>query len=751
MTGGDHDVTASLDAIRDALGSVREKLSRPPSAQDSSPKASLYMRRMLDVSRRLTCTLDLKGVLDLAIDALVELFSAERGFLILREEGGNLEFDIARDATLGRIEDATRQVSRSILSEVMSTQQSVLVGDALVDERYKDRLSVLDLGLRSAMCAPLMGVNGVVGAIYIDHLAVTGRFAEGDLQLLSLFANQVGTAIENARLFRKQAERVVGMELLFRAGHVVLAHPNQEDSLTAMLREVTSRGFACGAALLLRGPAASADGSGVPWQVIARSGLDALFDTPAAIAALSGATSGAPLTLATPQIADVALRQACSLGGLTHVAALPVGTHAEAEWIAVFARSDSRAFSGEDMELARVLADEAGLALRNLSLFGQLQKANEDLRQAQEIVLQEERLHALGRMASGIVHDVNNVLTAVVGYSELLFETRKEWDPADRARLEMVVLGARDIASTVARLREFYRGRADREPLVPVRVPLLVAEAVSLTRPRWRDVPLRQGVVIEVIQDIPGNTPLVLGVESELREALANLIINAVDAMPAGGRLLLRARPAGSVVVLEVADTGTGMTEEVRRRCFEPFFTTKKQRGTGMGMSVVHGIVRRHHGEIHIDSTIGKGTTFTIRLPVTQLQLPPETRVASSAKPSRILCVDDEPAVRRLLHELLTHSGHTVEVVDGGQAGIDAFCGGRHDLVITDLGMPDVDGAKVAATVKAQSPSTPVILLTGWGSREDSDDGVPPQVDCVLSKPVSLLDLNRALLELLGP
>lgn len=238
-------------------------------------------------------------------------------------------------------------------------------------------------------------------------------------------------------------------------------------------------------------------------------------------------------------------------------------------------------------------------------------------------------------------------------------------------------------------------------------------------------------------------------------EALTNLVFNAVDAMPEGGTLTLRTRfeaQAGGVdqVSLAVSDTRAGMDPETQRRCLEPFFTTTGERGTGLGLAMVYGIVRRHQADLKIESELGKGSTIRIVFPSMSAS-GAKQRAATEIVPERrrILVVDDDPLLIKSLRDALESDGHTVVAAPGGKEGIAAFRAAQHDkrfeLVITDLGMPYVDGRTVAAAVKAGSPSTPVILLTGWGQRLAAEGGVPPHVDCVLSKPPTLNDLRAAL------
>jgi CheY-like chemotaxis protein len=288
---------------------------------------------------------------------------------------------------------------------------------------------------------------------------------------------------------------------------------------------------------------------------------------------------------------------------------------------------------------------------------------------------------------------------------------------------------------------------------------------LALTRVRWSDVPQERGIFIDVRTELANDLPMVLGSQSDIRDALTNLVFNGVDAMPEGGALTVRTRriaASGSdaverpaTVELSVTDTGVGMDEETRRRCFDPFFTTKGERGTGMGLAMVYGMVKRHGAQVDVESAPGRGTTMRVRFAVAPASVaetrPPEP--AATQRPLRLLVIDDDPLVGQSLNYVLQNEGHTVAVADAGQAGIDAFMAAHQaeepfDLVMTDLGMPYVDGRAVAAAVKALSPGTPVVLLTGWGQRLSTEQSIPANVDRLLSKPPKLPDLRRTLAEL---
>jgi signal transduction histidine kinase/ActR/RegA family two-component response regulator len=450
-----------------------------------------------------------------------------------------------------------------------------------------------------------------------------------------------------------------------------------------------------------------------------------------------------------------------SSGGLQCFVAAPLLVESHVFGVLIAARREPNTFSSTDCEFLRQLSEHVALAAHQAQIYAALNQAYDDLRQTQQIVMQQERLRSLGQMASGIAHDINNAISPVALYTELLLDKEPNLSIRTREYLETTQRAIGDVAHTVARMREFSREREPQMMLVPVDLNRMVQHVLDLTRARWGDIPQARGTVIQLQTELETELPALAGIESEIREALTNLVFNAADAMPDGGTLAIRTKAIQGPsdkrqVCVEVADTGIGMDEATRRRCLEPFFTTKGERGTGLGLAMVYGVTQRHNAEIDVESAPGKGTRVRLRFPV-QVSNGNRAPQPSSAMPARlrILIVDDDPLLIKSLRDTLESDGHTVIAANGGQEGIDIFQAAEERrepfaVVVTDLGMPYVDGRKVASAVKSARSSAGVVLLTGWGQRLVAEGDVPEHVDRVLSKPPKLRELRLALADVAG-
>jgi len=394
-----------------------------------------------------------------------------------------------------------------------------------------------------------------------------------------------------------------------------------------------------------------------------------------------------------------------------------------------------KTYSEDDLRLLKVVSQQVATTLDNARLYEELKGTYEDLRNAQERLIQSEKISALGVMTSGIAHDFNNMLTTIIGRAQLALDEIK--DGKARYSLELIKQAGLDAAGMVRRLQDFARVRADHASDV-IDLNEVFKNALEMIKPRLDEQWETLGSSIEVFFN-PGKVGPIEGSATELKESLVNILINAIDAMPHGGKLTVKSKQDGDFAVVSISDTGVGMTTEVKRRAFDPFFTTKGSQGLGMGLSVVYGAIKRHKGQVSISSKPQKGCTFTIRIPVTQKGKEDKAVefIQSGLKNATILVVDDDEGPRDVLYEILTRAGHRVDIATSGKEGLSLARQKDYDLVLADLGMRDISGQDVATYIKIDNHKTQVILVTGWGIQLDPTKLRERGVDSVVAKPFS--------------
>ena len=654
---------------------------------------------------------------------------------------------------------------------VAQSGQPLYIADTQNDPR--NLLAAFDraVGLRTYLGLPIKVRDEVLGVLTFNT-RTPRQYTEDELACLASFADQAALAIESARLHEaanRRAERLATLNTLNRT-LTTTTEPTQVARQILAALEILIPGSV--ARLWMWDPSQP--------EVLRLAASAGLRDPEAAQKLAVRPTEGmVGLTLTTRQtvassdlVADPRFihKPWAEAEGLRSSVTLPLIFGDQVHGVLAVSTRTRHEFDGEEIGLLWSFAAQAAVALENARLFAELKRAYEGLSRAQDELIRSEKLRALGQMAAGIAHDLNNILAAILGQTDLL-RLRASGLPVHEA-LNTLELAATDAAEVVRRLQEFSRQQAS-QPLAPVDLAATVREVLEITRPRWEDDPQQRGVVIEARLAL-ADLPPVLGHAHEIREALTNLILNAVDAMPHGGTLTIAAReqaapgsqePAnsptrqsnardaaldGRAVELTITDTGVGMTTEVCRRIFDPFFTTKGVAGTGLGLSVVYGIMQRHGGGIDVASRPGQGTAFTLRFRVAAgaVEAPTRATEGRALRPRRILLIDDDPTVRRTMADLLQEVGHTVVVAEGGAEGLAHLGQNRVDLVITDLGMPGMTGWEVARAVKLVTSHPPVVLLTGWGEHPARHSEHAGLVDRILGKPVRLDELLTTIRDL---
>jgi signal transduction histidine kinase/CheY-like chemotaxis protein len=404
--------------------------------------------------------------------------------------------------------------------------------------------------------------------------------------------------------------------------------------------------------------------------------------------------------------------------------------------------SERKIFAQEDLEILTIFARQVADAIENARLYEKLEKAYDELSTTQDRLIMAEKLRALGDMAGGVAHDFNNILGTILGRIQLV--GRKINDPEIAPELQAIEKATLEGRATVRRLQDFTHV-SSRSEYERVDLRDVVREAIETTSPAWKSTAHKKGVTIELHTDLQV-IPTIEGNREELREAVSNVILNAVDALPRGGNIWIGTRQSDDRVVVRIADDGIGMDDNTKDKMFFPFYSTKGTRGSGMGLSIVYGIMYRHQAEISVETSPGKGAEFIFKFGITENA---EQRVIANAPSEeksslKILLVDDDPALLGVVEDMIDYLGHTCSKTDSGREAIEMLGREAFDMVVTDLGMPDVNGWDVAGFCKRERPDMPVVLISGWGAQID-DREARERVDAVLAKPFRIEEFEETI------
>jgi signal transduction histidine kinase/AmiR/NasT family two-component response regulator len=709
---------------------------------------------LFTVSQEIASKLELKVILQKIMEKAVELLGVKTGEIVLWDSRKhNYATAIVQGVSESLIGRELSSPPDGIVGEIIMKKMPVLVRDY---EHHARRWTELDsYHLKEVVGVPLIVREMIIGAMVVGTSDPQRHFRQKDIDLLFNFSHQAAIAIGNAKLYQDSLEKIKQLTALYEVGKALSSTLDLEELLQKSLELLKERfGYPLCVILLLD----KEKNELYIKQVLGRSfeevkdlrfkvGVDGIVGW----VAKNGESYYAPDVAKDP-------RYIPGLASIRSEAAFPLKIRDQVIGVMDVESDELMRFDEEDLKVLSSLASQVSIFIENAQLFFQLKQTLRELKQAQDQIIQAEKLRAMGEMASGVAHDFNNVLAVILGNIQLLLHQMDHLSHDEiRERLKTIEQSSKDGAETVRRIQEFTGVRRDKV-FSPLSINEIITDVVNITQPRWKDQPQKKGIPVELIIKL-GKIPTILGNPSELREVLTNIIFNAVDAMPEGGKIMISTHlEAEDWVELRVTDTGIGMTEEIKKRVFDPFFTTKGVTNSGLGMSVSYGIVKRHGGEILIESEPGRGTTFTLHLPTGYGDEIPEekavkpisvTQPAQVTCSARILVIDDEDSVRKILYQMLKAKGFEVVVASDGEEGIERFTEEPFDLVFTDLGMPKISGWDVGMALKKINPKIPVVLITGWGVELNREKMKESGIDLVVSKPFNFDQVTQLVSEVM--
>ena len=424
----------------------------------------------------------------------------------------------------------------------------------------------------------------------------------------------------------------------------------------------------------------------------------------------------------------------------------------------LFSTSDKNTISDKPVEVSGIT--KAGVIIptelsvssykaenEQLALIGIVRDLTERKR-IEEILLRSEKLKSMGMITSGIAHEFNNILAIVKGFATQIKKKCGNDEKLEK-RVDTIIKATNDGVEIVRRMREYTNLELDNANFVPTDMRLLIKQSIGFTMPRWQNIANANGIHYKIDTDGFSKELCIMCNQSELREVLVNIINNALDAMPGGGSLSFHTWAEEKTLFVTISDTGMGMGKTVQRNVFDPFFTTKIGVGTGLGMSTAYGIVVRHGGEIEVESEEGKGSRFTIRLPLSNEIAKPEATFEQEqelkAEGLRMLIVDDEQEICDLLSEYFLEDGHNVKIVNTGDMAIKLLETESFDLVLSDLVMPEVTGYDIIETIGTLEKKPKVGIITGWEDAYKTEKGETLKADFIVRKPINFSELTRCI------
>jgi len=704
------------------------------------------------VSRKVVSTLNLDQLLESVIEAIQLSFKYDHISLFLVDGSCG---DLVLKTCFGNLDDAVKPGYRlkkgvGMVGRAAESGKSIPCNDVKSESTYVPAIGPT----RSELCVPIKSGKMVVGVLDVENFT-KDTFDEQDVAILETLSDLLATAVNNTRLYEEIKRKAHRLELTDQINRAISSTLELKSIFNVVTDELT--------------------------QVIEYDRIslnfwhseEHVFEVEMSFCPKRDISFGIHKSIPAD---ETSMYQVVQTGkqyyqaklvlkpnskpmdrllfseGIRSYVLIPVKDKQEIMAVLGLESRKDHGFDAEATELLESVGSHLSVAIQNARLFSDLQKAYQNLKNTQSNMIEIERFRALGEMANGVVHDFNNILASILGRVQLILKKlkRNQGSSPDEMEksLQIIESSATDGAKILSRIQEFTKAKPDTA-FCPTDPNQVVEDSLELTKAYWKDKALLSNIRIEVKKELKAKGRI-LGDATELKEVLTNLILNALDAMPEGGRLTLKTEEDEEFIFLTVEDTGVGMTKEIKNKLFVPFFTTKGEEGTGLGLSLANGIITRHQGEIVVESSPGKGSSFTLRLPRCERVEKKTTPAEFKYESALVLVIEDENNIRQVLDEILSTAGHKITLAASGEEGIELFKEQKPDIVITDLGMPGLSGWDVADRVKALNPLTPVILFTGWGVSPKQIKDHKQNVDRIISKPFNMEQILNLISELLA-
>ncbi len=713
--GAAHDLAQAQQALRQLQAVVTANDVKPGRADDKPITLSLADRfeTVLETGRAIASALSRQAIFAAVREAALKLLRGER-CLVLKVDGEHGDEDMTLVSG-----ELPSQYSRAIVRTALQAGRAITMTEGMPDQSSE---SVLLAGIRSALCAPIFVRGQAMGCLYVTHRKVAGLFGEDEERLAVFIATLAGAALENAEGFAQLHRLNEQLQLQFAESQRAKERILEQAALLDKARDAISVQDLSDSILYWNQSAERLYGWSAA-DILGRKSEELLYRAPSQ-----------PLADARRQV----LAKGEWMGELTQITKEGKDITVESRWTLV--------------------RNDAGQPKAKLVV-------NTDITEKKKLEAQffrAQRLESVGTLAGGIAHDINNVLVPIMMSVDFL---KRDIPAAQRlAILNDLEISAQRGADMVKQILSFARGVEGKKGLVHLKhVVGEMANMVKRTFPKS----------IDFRSDLPRDLWLISGDATQLYQMVMNLCVNARDAMPEGGRLTVAAQnltfaegaaarlhpdaKAGDYVELRVADTGTGIPPAILEKIFDPFFTTKGfGKGTGLGLATVQGIAKGHGGFLHVNSTVGSGTEFSIYLPAAEVNQSKPAEKENDRSPSghgeTILVVDDEALICQVTQKNLEAHGYNVLTARNGMEALNVFANnqGKIKLLLTDMMMPGMDGTATVKALKKLDPKLRVIGASGMDGVRETAESAGVEFNAFLCKPFRVEYLLHTLNDVLG-
>jgi signal transduction histidine kinase len=753
--GAPASLRAILAEMRELLENARERL-REASPGAEGRRSELTAERdehALDIFQEILSVPPLGlppgEAFALAMDRLSRLLAADRALLLVHDEAsGRLVPRSSRGFRREEMETLALDPSQGLIGRVFREKRVQTLDTSVAPEAadpFVERFPV-----RQGIAVPVRTEGEVGGVLFAGRRALGAPFGTTDVLLLLVIADRVGSALVHQRLLERHGEHLARLREV--RALVDEQRPGREPhDILARVSEAACRVPGVRAALALAGSGPSAITAVAGAGRLRSVGPEQIPPDDELLA--EGFAADRPIAIRDLQARGNARPGVLERDGLRAGLLVPLRSRGRVLGLLALADVEPREFSVEEVEMALTLAAVTAVALDS-------RRGLEDLRQAlgeqaarQAELAEGEKARVLTAFGAGLTRELSAVFALLLGKSQLMLARAPDESLREGlAALEEAAWRGTDVTQRLLGLAE-----ADRAADLSCDLGAIAQEALAFARPRPGAAPA--GGRIEMTADLPPTSP-VAGSAIALREAVVNLVLNAMEAMPAGGSVTVRLRAVEYGVELVVADSGAGIAPEVRPRIFDPFFTTRPGH-LGLGLTVVQAVVLRAGGRVDVASGPA-GTTVTLWLPAAPASgatrsdeslagepVPEPALEAPPAPVGSVLIVEEEDGIRSAVLDALAAAGHRVEATVDATSALDRLAQGGIDVVVTDLALRDRSGLQLAAAVKQRSPGAAVVLLTGWGRRLHEERVRGAGVDVMVVKPIEPERVRTAVAEAL--